>query len=196
MALARPPKEDDMAKVIAWNLVSLDGYFEGSKKWDLDFHNAGWGEEMEQLSTEFGESAQALVFGRITYEGMKAYWRTAEDSAVTRYMNALPKLVASRTLTGSDWNNTRVTADIVGEIAALRAAPGKNIYVFGSAELVDSLLKEHQVDELMLAIVPVRLGEGTPFFKEGGERRTLDLLEARPLKNGTVILRYGAGASG
>ena len=185
-----------MAKVIAWNLVSLDGYFEGSKKWDLDFHNAGWGEEMEQLSTEFGESAQALVFGRVTYEGMKAYWRTAEDSAVTRYMNALPKLVASRTLTGSDWNNTRVTADIVGEIAALRAAPGKNIYVFGSAELVDSLLKENQIDELMLAIVPVRLGEGTLFFKAGGEQRRLDLLEARPLKNGTVILRYGTGESG
>lgn len=180
-----------MAKLIIWNVVSLDGYFEGAQKWDLDFHNEGWGEELEQLSREFGENAQTLVFGRVTYEGMKSYWRTAEDSEVTRYMNALPKLVASRTLTGSDWNNTRVTADIAGEIARLRAGPGKNIYIFGSADLADSLLKQDLVDELMLAIVPVRLGKGTPFFKEG-ERRKFGLLESRPLKNGTVILRYAA----
>ncbi len=184
-----------MAKVIVWNLVSLDGYFEGAKKWDLDFHSLGWGEEMEALSHTFGASAQMLVFGRVTYEGMKAHWTKAGDSVVTRFMNALPKLVASRRLTASDWNNTRVTADIVGEIAALRAAPGKDIFVFGSAELVDTLLKANQIDELMLAVVPVRLGEGTLFFKEGGERRTMELLESRPLKNGTVILRYEVGAA-
>lgn len=181
-----------MAKVIAWNLMTLDGYFEGSEKWDLSFHNDAWGEELDALSKEFGQRAQLLVFGRITHDGMKAYWTsaTAEDGEVTRYMNALPKLVASRTLTSSDWNNTRVTADIVGEIAKLRSAPGKDVLVFGSAELIDALLKERQIDELMLAVVPVRLGAGTPFFKPGSERQKLDLLENRPLKNGTVILRY------
>ena len=185
-----------MAKVIVWNLVTLDGYFEGTKNWDLDFHNQGWGEEMEQLSNEFGAKAQALVFGRVTYEGMKAHWAEAEDSVVTRFMNALPKLVASRSLTTSDWNNTRVTADIAAEVAALRAAPGKDVYVFGSAELVDFLLKQDLVDELMLAIVPLRLGAGTPFFKEGGARRTLALLETRAFKNGTVFVRYGVGQAG
>lgn len=184
-----------MAKVIIWNLVTLDGYFEGTEKWDLSFHNDAWGEELDALSKEFGKRAQCLVFGRVTHDGMKAYWTSAttEDGEVTRYMNALPKLVASRTITRSDWNNTRVTADIVGEIARLRAAPGKDVLVFGSAELCDALLKEKQVDELMLAVVPVRLGAGTPFFKAGGERQKLELLESRPLKNGTVILRYAAG---
>lgn len=184
-----------MAKVIIWNLVTLDGYFEGTEKWDLSFHNDAWGEELDALSKEFGKRAQCLVFGRVTHDGMKAYWTSAttEDGEVTRYMNALPKLVASRTITSSDWNNTRVTADIVGEIARLRAAPGKDVLVFGSAKLCDALLKEKQVDELMLAVVPVRLGAGTPFFKAGGERQKLELLESRPLKNGTVILRYAAG---
>ncbi|AZO80075.1 MULTISPECIES: dihydrofolate reductase family protein [unclassified Bosea (in: a-proteobacteria)] len=179
-----------MAKVIAWNLVTLDGYFEGTEKWDLSFHNEAWGEELDALSKEFGQRAQCLVFGRVTHDGMKAHWTTAKDSEVTRYMNALPKLVASRSVTSSDWNNTRVTADIVGEIAKLRAAPGKDVLVFGSAELIDTLLAAKQIDELMLAVVPVRLGAGTPFFKAGGERQKLDLLENRPLKNGTVILRY------
>jgi dihydrofolate reductase len=188
--------EDVMAKVIVWNLVTLDGYFEGTEKWDLSFHNDAWGEELDALSKEFGKRAQVLVFGRVTHDGMKAYWTSAnanEDSEVTRYMNALPKLVASRSVQSSDWNNTRVTADIVGEIAKLRAAPGKDVLVFGSAELCDALLKEKQVDELMLAVVPVRLGAGTLFFKAGGERQKLDLLESRPLKNGTVILRYEPG---
>ncbi|MGX1789506.1 dihydrofolate reductase family protein [Bosea sp. NPDC055332] len=185
-----------MAKVIVWNLVTLDGYFEGTEKWDLSFHNDAWGEELDALSKEFGKRAQVLVFGRVTHDGMKAYWASAkanEDSEVTRYMNALPKLVASRSVQSSDWNNTRVTADIVGEVAALRARPGKDILVFGSAELCDALLKAKQIDELMLAVVPVRLGAGTPFFKAGGERQKLDLLENRPLKNGTVILRYAPG---
>lgn len=185
-----------MAKVIAWNLVTLDGYFEGTEKWDLSFHNDAWGEELDALSKEFGKRAQCLVFGRVTHDGMKAYWTSAEaneDSEVTRYMNALPKLVASRSIQSSNWNNTRVTADIAGEIAKLRAAPGKDILVFGSAELIDALLAAKLIDELMLAVVPVRLGAGTPFFKAGGERQKLDLLETRPLKNGTVILRYAPG---
>jgi dihydrofolate reductase len=184
-----------MAKVIVWNLVSLDGYFEGKEKWDLDFHTLGWGDEMEAMSKDFGQRAQCLVFGRVTYEGMKAHWTKAEDNEITRFMNALPKLVASRTIASSDWNNTRVTADIVGEIAKLRAQPGKDVFVFGSAELIDSLLKANQIDEMILAVVPVQLGAGTRFFKEGGERRKFGLLESRALKNGTVILHYGTGAS-
>lgn len=180
-----------MAKVIIWNLVTLDGYFEGKEKWDLDFHNKAWGEELEALSREFGDKAGLLVFGRVTYEGMKAYWTTAaEDPQIKHFMNALPKLVASRTLTESDWNNTRMTADIAGEIARLKAEPGKDITIFGSAELCDSLLKDGLVDEIMLCIVPVLLGNGTPFFKPGKDAQDLALSEVRPLKNGAVILRY------
>lgn len=179
-----------MASVIVWNLVTLDGFFEGDAKWDLDFHNRAWGPELEALSLDLGARAGLLVFGRVTYEGMKAHWTTTEDEAdVKTFMNALPKLVASRTRTVSDWNNTEITADIEGEIARRKQALDKPIYVFGSADLTDSLLRAGLVDEIMLAVVPVRLGRGTRFFKEGmgGD---LTLLESRPLTNGTVILRY------
>jgi len=184
-----------MARVIVWNLVTLDGFFEGKERWDLGFHNDAWGEELAELSSEFGRKAGLLVFGRVTYEGMKAYWTSSAEEGETKvFMNALPKLVASRSLTGSDWNNTTVTADIAGEIISRKAAPGKDIYVFGSAELTESLLAAGLVDEIMLALVPVTIGQGTPFFKAGPDKRSFALIAARPLKNGTVILHYSVKA--
>ena len=177
-----------MAKVIVWNILSLDGFFEGEKKWDLDMHNHVWGPELEALSNEFGDKAAMLVFGRVTYEGMRDYWTTAEPSTITSYMNALPKLVASRTQSTADWNNTRMTSDIEGEIARLRREETKDIYIFGSAELSHSLMEAGLVDELMICIAPVTLGKGNPFFK--GKAAKFDLIETRPLTNGGVIVRY------
>ncbi len=178
-----------MAKLIVWNLVSVDGYFEGAKKWDLDFHNLAWGPELEALSEEFGDKAGALVFGRVTYEGMAAHWKSAGPGKIATFMNALPKLVASRTLTSVDWNNSRVTAEIVPELQRMKADETKPLYVFGSAELVHSLLEAGVVDEVMICVAPVLLGEGTPLFKPG---RTvgLDLAETRRLGNGALINTY------
>lgn len=181
-----------MAKVIVWNLVTLDGFFEGPEKWDLAFHQSGWCEEMAEMARGFGDTAGLLVFGRITHDGMKAYWTTTteEDGGIKAYMNGLPKLVASRTITASDWNNTRVTSDPVAEIARLKAEEGKPIYVFGSAELSDSLIAAGLVDEVMLGLVPVTIGRGTPFFKPREQTAKFRLIDSRPLPNGTVILRY------
>lgn len=185
-----------MAKVIVWNLMTLEGFFEGKEKWDLGFHEDAWGEELSALSSEFGKKAGLLVFGRVTYEGMKAYWTSTQEEGETKaFMNALPKLVASRSLTGSDWNNTTVTADITGEIARRKAEAGKDIYVFGSAELAESLLAAGLVDEVMIAVAPVTIGQGTPLFKPNAEKRHYALIAARSLKNGTVILHYGVKAA-
>jgi dihydrofolate reductase len=180
-----------MGKVIVWNLMSLDGYFEGAKKWDLDFHMQAWGPELEALSKEFGNKAEALVFGRVTYEGMKAYWTTTEDETeVKAYMNALPKIVGSRTLEKPDWNNTRVVKDVAGELKQLKQATDKNIYIFGSADLVASLLPAEVIDEIMICVVPILLGQGTPLFKPSDQRKLLKLVDSRPLASGGVILRY------
>lgn len=178
-----------MARLIAWNLMTLDGFFEGETPWSLDFHGKAWGPELEQIANAFGDKAQLLVFGRKTYEGMRDYWTKAEPSLITTYMNGLPKLVASRTLTQSDWNNTTMTTDIASELSRLRAAPGKDIYIFGSADLVHSMLDAGQVDELMICVVPVTQGKGNRLFKDG-MGHDLSLIEARPLTNGSVILRY------
>nr|MDX3807043.1 dihydrofolate reductase family protein [Bosea sp. (in: a-proteobacteria)] len=91
--------------------------------------------------------------------------------------------------------NTTVTADITGEIARRKAAPGKDIYVFGSAELTESLLAAGLVDEIMIAVAPVTIGQGTPLFKASPDKRSFALIAARPLKNGTVILHYGVKAA-
>jgi dihydrofolate reductase len=120
---------------------------------------------------------------------MAAHWKTAAPSKITTFMNALPKLVASRTLKSVDWKNSRVTADIVSEITHMKAAETKPIYVFGSADLIHSLLEAELVDEIMLCVVPVLLGRGTPLFKPGQEIG-LELNDSRTLQSGSVINNY------
>lgn len=178
-----------MAKLIVWNILSLDGFFEGETKWDLSMHNFVWGPELEALSNEFGEKAAALIFGRVTYEGMRDYWTaaTTEPSTVTTYMNALPKLVASRTQTTSTWNNTTMTSDIVGDVARLKKESAKDLYIFGSADLTHSMLEAGLVDELMFCYAPIAIGKGNPFFKD---KVKVDLIEAKALSNGGVLVRY------
>jgi dihydrofolate reductase len=180
-----------MGKFIMWNLMTLDGYFEGTNKWDLDFHNKVWGDELEQLSIEQLSQCNALVFGRVTYEGMAAYWTTATSEAeVAGFMNKIPKIVFSRTLTKADWNNTRLVKDnIEGEVAKLKQS-GKDSYIFGSADLSATLMKLGLIDEYRICIVPVILGGGTPLFKANPEQMKLQLLNIQALKNGGVILRY------
>lgn len=90
-----------MSKLIMWNLMSLDGFFEGAKNWGLDWHEYVWGDELERISIGQLHSADRLMFGRVTYEGMAAYWRTAKG-AVAELLNSIPKVVISRTLDKAD----------------------------------------------------------------------------------------------
>ncbi|MBB4567384.1 dihydrofolate reductase family protein [Rhizobium leucaenae] len=180
-----------MRKLVVWNLMTLDGYFEGPKPWDLDFHMLAWGDELEHYATELGKEGDLLIFGRKTYEGMAAYWQTApETPEIAAYMNGIAKIAASRTMDKADWNNTRVVRDIVADVRKLKEEPGKTMFVFGSAEVTDTLLKAGLVDEIRLCLVPVILGAGNPHFKPAAERIPMKLLEATPLKTGAVILRY------
>ncbi len=179
-----------MRKVIAWNLISLDGFFEGPKKWDLDWHLYVWGEELERLSLEQLASADALLFGRVTYQGMAEYWTTAEGE-IADGMNRIPKVVFSNTLDRADWNETTlVKGRAEDEVVRLKQQPGKNLFVFGSADLCASLLRRGLIDEVRLGVVPVVLGDGTPLFKPAPERIRLELVEASPLSSGCVVLRY------
>lgn len=180
-----------MGKLIIWNIISLDGYFEGTQQWDLRLHQHIWGADLRQLSLRFGDELGLLVFGRVTYEGMAAHWPTTTDELeIAEYMNAVPKLVASHTLTEATWNNTEMTADIVGELTRRKQLDDRPIYVFGSAKLTDTLLAAGLVDELLIGVSPVILGAGTPLFKPATTPRPLTLLETRPLDTGGVLLHY------
>ncbi len=179
-----------MRKLIMWNIITLDGYFEGLKNWDLPWNEQVWGEELEQFSLEQLGSADMLVFGRVTYAGMVAYWTTAQG-AIADYMNRLPKLVCSRTLQTATWSNTTLVKDnVAGEVARLKQQGSGNMFVFGSANLSRTLINEGLFDEYRIGVAPVLHGRGRLLFSDGHSPQRLRLLEARPLSTGCVILRY------
>jgi len=180
-----------MRRLVAWNMMTLDGCFEGASPWDLGFHETVWGEELEAFSLDQGKEIGTLLFGRRTYEGMASYW-TPATGAVADMMNAMEKAVATRTLNAAAWNNTRLLkGDAVAAVRALKAEDGKrDVYVFGSADLLASLLTAGLVDEYRICLAPVVLGGGNPLFKADGMKKTFTLTECRPLKTGGVILFY------
>ena len=177
-----------MAKLIMWNLMTLDGFVEGPNR-DISWHEDVWGDELEKLSISQLAEAGGLMFGRVTYELMANHW-PKESGEVADFMNALPKYVFSRTLAKSDWNNTQMFgSDVPGTVARLKRENTKDIFLFGSAGLAASLTPHGLIDEFRIAVNPIILGNGTPLFK-AGERLKLKLLNSRTLSTGVVILRY------
>ena len=179
-----------MRKLIMWNVITLDGYFEGNHNWDLPFHIVVWGEELEKLSIEQLLSADYLVFGRVTYEGMAAYW-TKEEGEIADLMNKIPKLVFSKTLKSADWNNTTlIRENASAEIRKLKEQGGKDMYVFGSANLSETFVNDNLFDEYRIGIAPVILGKGRPLFTQGISSINLSLVSTQKLVNGGVVLIY------
>jgi dihydrofolate reductase len=179
-----------MRKLIMWNIITLDGYFEGNHNWDLPFHNVVWGQELEKLSIEQLNSADFLVFGRVTYEGMAAYW-TKEEGEIAGLMNKIPKLVFSRTLGSADWNNTiLIKEDASAEIRKLKEQGSRDMYVFGSANLSETFVNDNLFDEYRIGIAPVILGSGRPLFRQGISHQQLSLVSTQQLSNGGVVLKY------
>lgn len=179
-----------MGKLIMWNLVTLDGMFEGPQPWDLQFHEYAWDDELKRFSLEQAREVEALLFGRRTYEGMAAYWSTAKGETA-EFMNAVPKYVFSRTLAHADWTNSTLVKEDAGKaVARLKGQQGKDLFVFGSADFSVTLIREGLFDEYRIGLVPVTLGQGNPLFKPDSEPVTLKLLQSRPLGDRCLLLRY------
>lgn len=179
-----------MAKLIMWNLMTLDGMFEGSQPWDLHWHEYAWGDELEQFSLEQGREVGALVFGRRTYEGMAAHWSKATGE-IAEFMNTVQKYVFSRTLESAEWSNSTLVKENAGTaVVRLKEQHGKNLFIFGSADLSATLIRHGLFDEYRIGLVPVTLGEGSPLFKPGSEPLRLQLRQSRPLGDRCLLLRY------
>jgi dihydrofolate reductase len=179
-----------MRKLIMWNIISLDGYFEGNQNWDLPFHNVVWGQELEALSIEQLHSADYLVFGRVTYEGMAAHWTKAEGE-IADLMNKIPKIVFSKTLESADWNNTiLIKENASAEIKKIKEQGGRDMYVFGSAHLSETFVNDNLFDEYRIGIAPVILGSGRPLFRQGVSSKNLSLVSTQQLLTGCVVLKY------
>jgi dihydrofolate reductase len=177
-----------MRKLIAWDMITVDGYFEGPEKGELDWFR--FDDELEKYILETQESAETLLFGRITYEMMAAYWPSAEGR-IADFMNSVEKYVFSRTLEKVDWNKTTLVKDNAAqEVEKLKQQPGGDIFIFGSADFTTTLTKNRLIDEYRIGLNPLVLGRGIPLFQEGEEKLDLKLVESMPLRSGLVILHY------
>lgn len=184
-----------MRKLYLFNFVTLDGFFEGAGKWELDWHNVD--EEFQEFAIGQLNETDLLLFGRVTYEGMAGYWTTPDalknDPIVAGKMNSIPKIVFSRTLKEASWNNTRlIKENVAEEVLKLKSQPGKDIGILGSAALASTLIRQSLIDEYRIMLNPVVLGSGMPLFEGVENRMTLRLLRSRSFKSGNVLLCYTA----
>jgi len=181
-----------MRKLILFNLITLDGFFEGVNK-ELDWHNVD--KEFNEFANEQLLSAGTLLFGRVTYELMASYWTTVsateDDPIIAEKMNSFPKIVFSRTLKKADWNNTKlVKENIKEEVNKLKQQPGKDIFVMGSANLCSTLIQLNLIDEYRITINPILLGKGNSLFKGLHDRLNLTLVKTKIFNSGKVLLYY------
>jgi dihydrofolate reductase len=181
-----------MRKIIVSNYVTLDGFFAGPNG-EIDWFI--WDEEMAQYSIALADSIDTILFGRVTYEGMASYWPTpaakAENPVIADYMNNLPKIVFSKTLQQADWNNTTLVKEIKPEeILKLKHQPGKNMVIYGSGGLVSTLTQLGLIDDYLIFVNPVILGNGKPLFKDLNNRVNLKLVEAKTFTSGIVLHHY------
>jgi dihydrofolate reductase len=176
-----------MGRVVVSQFVTVDGVFEdpgGSE--DLER-----GEDGNKFKLDEVMSAEALLLGRVTYEGFAAAWPSREGEFADKF-NGMPKYVVSSTLREPEWSNTTVLGDdLAGEVGKLRAAEGGDILVNGSAQLVQALAELDLVDEYRLMVFPTVLGSGKRLFGDLGAPQALRLVESRPVgPDGVVILLY------
>jgi dihydrofolate reductase len=176
-----------MRKVVVSEFVTLDGVME-DPRWTFQFP----GDHMFTKSDELFAS-DALLLGRVTYEGFAAAWPTMkmEPMDYADKMNGIRKYVVSTTLREAKWNNSRVISENVKEeISRLKEGEGKgSLLVYGSCALVNFLAQQKLVDEYRLLVYPIVLGKGKRLFKDG-TAATLKLLEAKSFDSGVVLLRY------
>ena len=136
-----------------------------------------------------------ILFGRVTYQMMASYWPTPtainDDPIVANMMNSTPKIVFSRTLNKAEWNNTQLIRDHVAEeIIKLKQQPGKDLVLFGSANLMATLVRHDLIDEHRIMVNPVVLGSGMPLFPGIHRSLKLKLANTRVFRNGNVLLTY------
>ena len=180
-----------MRKLFSFNMVTLDGFFEGPNQ-EIDWHNAD-NQEFNDFAIEQTSSVDTLLFGRVTYQLMASYWPTetaiSADPIIADLMNRLSKIVFSRTLEKVEWNNTRLIRDNAQkEIQNLKMQPGKDMAIFGSANLISTVMDV--IDEHRVMVNPVLLGSGNPLFKNTGERIKLNLVNVRTFNSGNALLTY------
>jgi dihydrofolate reductase len=174
-----------MGKVIVSQFVTLDGVIDSPHKWSFPY----WTDTISDLKRDELFAADALLLGRVTYEGFASAWPERKGSnAYADRINDMPKYVASQTIQSASWSGTTVLSDTIAEVRALKAKVERDIVVFGSNQLAVSLLAAGLIDEVRVLSYPTVRGDGLRLF-QGGDAR-LELIESRAMANGVCFLRY------
>ena len=174
-----------MCKVVAAEYLTLDGVME-NPAWTGPYFNQELGEFQQELLF----SSDALLLGRVTYEGFAAAWPGMKDEdGFADRMNALPKYVASRTLKATDWNAEIIQGDVAAEVARLKREPGQNLLIYGSAQLVEYLRQHQLIDRYRLMIFPTVLGSGKRLFTNESST-DMKLVSSHTTSTGVLVLTY------
>ena len=177
-----------MRKVVVSEFVSLDGVME-DPQWTFPFNS----DVQEKFKFNELKDSDSLLLGRVTYDGFAAAWpnMVEQTGEYGEMMNGYAKYVVSSTLGKAEWNNsTIISGDIGEEIHKLKQQPGKDILVFGSCQLVQSLIQLDLIDEYRIMVFPVVLGSGQRLFREGLDKKVLKLSETQTFSSGVVVLTY------
>jgi dihydrofolate reductase len=183
-----------MRKLSSSFFISLDGVVEAPDKWHFPYFN-------EEMGASVGEAIGAtdsLLLGRRNYEEWAAFWPNQDPASdpFVSLMNDMPKYVASTTLATVEWqNSTLLEGDLAGAVNELKAKPGKNIGMSGSATLVRSLLEQGLLDELRLLVHPLVVGEGAKLFPDGSPPVSLELADSKTFSTGVLDLTYVPAAA-
>jgi dihydrofolate reductase len=183
-----------MGRIVVTEFVSLDGVMQAPG--GEDFKYPGWsfefdrGEEGDRFKLDEARASEALLLGRVTYEGFAGAWPSREGEFADMF-NSMPKYVVSSTLENPTWNNTTVlNGDAVEEAKRLKEELDGDIYVHGSRQLVQTLIENDLVDELRLMVFPVVLGTGQRVFGETSDKKPLRLVDSKTVGDGVAILVY------
>jgi dihydrofolate reductase len=184
-----------VGRIVVTEFVSLDGVMEdpgGSE----NFAQGGWsfkisrGDEGDKFKLDETFASEALLLGRVTYEGFAEAWPSREGEFADKF-NSMPKYVVSSTLDQPEWNNSTVLkGDVVEEVGKLRQEQDGDIVVHGSARLVQTLIEHDLVDELRLMVYPVVLGSGKRLFGDTSDKKPLRLVDSKVVGDGVAILIY------
>jgi dihydrofolate reductase len=188
-------EEGSLRQLIAVEYVSLDGVMEDPGPTG-DFEHRGWtmpywNDELATYQSELLFASDALLLGRVTYEEFVAAWPSRSGDPFTDRMNSLPKFVASRTLREPlTWNATLLKGDVAEAVRRLKQQAGQSILIYGSSELVNTLMQHRLIDVYRVMLYPLTLGTGGRFFKHGADKSRLTLSSANPTSTGVAVLTY------
>ena len=187
-----------MGKVVVSQFISLDGVIEDPGGAE-EFDRGGWafkfdrGPEGDKFKSDEVMASNALLLGRVTYEGFAAAWPSRSGDFADKF-NGMPKYVVSTTLKDPEWNNSRVIdGDLAEAVAELKRDVDGDILVNGSVQLVQTLMEHDLIDEYRLMVFPTILGAGKRLFGETSDAAALRLVDAKPAGE-TIILIYEPGA--